>query len=291
MEASSHIHQPSHPHLRWQILGPMGMFVQAFLGVLSLSALLIKRRFEKPQRSWKVWLLDNSKQAFGALLQHSLNMFLAILLSQSNQSDNWDWYFINFAADVCIGVPLCYVGLQVVEYIGLRYDIEELNTGVYVDREIYTPDLDHLDPTYLSNKAIDYRIWIIQLAWWGLIVSIVKAFLFFVLQFFSTPLELTAGFLLGWLDMYPNVKLILIMMIIPLILNWIQFWVQDNILKAKKETNDRFMSLSLIRKSKSVCYHPRGRNENFNSMKSTQLSKKSNSFCTNKEMQDMALNI
>jgi hypothetical protein len=51
-----------------------------------------------------VWVLDISKQIFSAALAHCINMILAIMLSENHKSDNCDWYFINTACDVVIGV-------------------------------------------------------------------------------------------------------------------------------------------------------------------------------------------
>lgn len=266
-------HDP--PPLRWHILGFGGLIVQGVLGLISLSALLIKRYFEVPKRPWVVWIFDNSKQVFGAFLQHCLNMMLAILLSHANEADNWDWYFMSFVWDILIGVPLCYYGLKLVENIGIRYHIEELNTGVYIKEHHFSPEIEFLDPALIAKKhEVDYRIWVIQLAVWGLIVAAMKVLLFWILQIFAAPLEIAVNFILGWMNAYPNCKLILIMMIIPLFLNALQFWVQDNILKAKKETNYRF---SMMEKCRSVVY---GKNFRFEDRRG---GKRSSSFKERKD--------
>lgn len=260
---------------RCQILGVTGMIVQWVLAILSFCALLIKRKFEYPKRSWKIWLLDNSKQAFGALLQHSLNMTLAVFLSKTNEADNCDWYFINFVSDVMFGVPLCYLGIILVEKIGLKYSIEELNTGVYIRENFYSPEAEHLEPAQMAAKHdIDYRIWVIQVAVWGFIVAIVKLLQLIWLQLFTSPLELASNILLGWLNIYPNLKLLIIMMLIPFVFNSLQFWIQDSILKAKKETNFKFMSMSVMEN----WAQPR---LNFDSVKS---SKKSSSFINHRSV-------
>lgn len=71
-----------------QILGAFGVFIQALLGLLSFSALIVKRYFESPKRPVVVWILDTSKQAFSSVLAHFMNMMLAIILSEKNASDN-----------------------------------------------------------------------------------------------------------------------------------------------------------------------------------------------------------
>ncbi|CAI2377316.1 unnamed protein product [Moneuplotes crassus] len=269
------VHNSPPPPLKCHILGFGGLIVQGILGLISLSALLVKRYFEKPKRPWVVWIFDNSKQVFGAFLQHCLNMMLAILLSHTNEADNCDWYFINFICDILIGVPLCYLGLKMVENIGLKYHIEELNTGVYIKELHYSPDIEFLDPAILAKKhEVDYKIWIIQIAVWGLIVASMKVLLFCILQIFAVPLEIAVKVCLGWLNIYPNIKLVLIMMVVPLVCNALQFWIQDGILKAKKEINYRF---SLMERCKSVMYDKNFRFED------RKKGKRSSSFKAKKE--------
>lgn len=241
-----------------KILGIAGFFVQAALAILSFGLLLIKRHFETPKRTWKVWMFDNSKQVFSALLQHSLNMILAVYLSRANAADDCEWYFLNFACDIFLGVTLCYIGIKTVENIGVRYHIDELNTGVYTT----------------SESEVDYKVLIIQMAVWGMIVSLVKILLFFFQLIFSIPLEFFSEITLGWLNAFPTVKLILIMMVIPLLFNGLQFWIQDNILKSKEETSLKFMSSGALERAKSLNAN---RTSGFDSVLST---KKSSSFVT-----------
>eukprot|EP00920_Eleutheroschizon_duboscqi_P013884 GHVT01032492.1.p1 GENE.GHVT01032492.1~~GHVT01032492.1.p1 ORF type:complete len:197 (+),score=27.61 GHVT01032492.1:542-1132(+) len=77
-----------------QLLGEFGGFgwwIQGALGLLSFSSLLIKRFRERPRRSWKVFILDSSKQATGAFTIHMLNLIFAALLSWHGTSDPCNW--------------------------------------------------------------------------------------------------------------------------------------------------------------------------------------------------------
>ena len=49
-----------------EILGPLGLIIQGILGVMSLSALFVKRYLEFPKRPWRIWFLDTSKQVISA---------------------------------------------------------------------------------------------------------------------------------------------------------------------------------------------------------------------------------
>lgn len=78
---------------------------------------------------------------------------------------------------------------------------------------------------------IEYLVWGTQLIIWNLIVVVSKIFLY-VIQFkLSSVLQLAGDFLFDWLNGMPNLKLIIVMVFVPLILNGIQFWIQDNFLK------------------------------------------------------------
>ena len=236
----------------WDILGPFGIFIQALLGLLSFSALIVKRFFEHPKRPFIVWVLDTSKQAFSSTLAHLLNMFLAMLLSHHNESDNWEWYFINITVDVILGVFLWYYILMLIETIALRYHISALNTGNYVRMDLEDQWMFDFDPTKQTElNDVDLRIWLLQIVIWGLIVTTVKFILFFFQMFSAPVLEFIGDILIGWLLAYPKIKLLVIMMLAPFLLNVFQYWIQDNFLKAKKTRNKLFSKFLPLKRRNS----------------------------------------
>ncbi|CAI2378105.1 unnamed protein product [Moneuplotes crassus] len=237
-----------------EILGFFGLVIQCILGLLSFMALLVKRFFENPKRSCLVWALDISKQIFSAALAHCINMALAIVLSGSNQSDNCDWYFITTATDVIIGIFLCYVILMGVERIASYYEIYELNTGVYIrENKMFQIDVENFQPEHQAERfEIDYKIYFIQLIVWGLVVCVAKLIIYLLHLVLAPVLELGTTFLIGWLNAYPNLKLVIIMILIPCIFNAIQFWIQDNILKANKKSNIEFLVNARIARSMTM---------------------------------------
>lgn len=240
-------------HQRWQILGGFGIVIQGLLGILSFLALVVKRYFEHPKRPVIVWLLDTSKQAFSCILAHWMNMVLAVLLSSANESDNWEWYFINITVDVFLGVFLWYLMLKAIEKAAMKYEITMLNTGNYVNMDYDAEVAWDFEPTKQTDiDDIDFRIWIAQIAVWGLIVIIVKLVLYCFQLLFAPVLESISAILIGWLKMYPNIKLVLIMVIWPFILNAVQFWIQDNILKSKKSRNKEFSQFISLKPRNSM---------------------------------------
>ena len=89
----------------------------------------------------------------------------------------------------------------------------------------------------MEIEEIDYKIWALQMAVWGIIVIIVKVILYLIQLTLADVLEMGTTILIGWLNIYPNLKLVLIMIVVPFFLNSIQFWIQDSMLKANKQKN------------------------------------------------------
>lgn len=252
-------------------MGFIGIIVQILLGVISLSALLIKRYMENPKRPWIIWLLDTSKQVFSAFMAHFMNVFAAMFLNlESQESDDCDWYFVNICSDVLIGTALCYLILKTIEIVAIHNQIFVLNTGMYVKEDYQIMNADEIDPTQRQKvNKIDYSIWAIQILVWTFIVIIVKVLLGLIMKLIAPTLEFVTSVLIGWMNIYPTLKLILIMMVIPMTLNAIQFWVQDNILMAQKEKNIEFSAASRL--SRSLTVKPKAENY-FQSFKRTKRS-------------------
>lgn len=66
-----------------QLLGPVGLIVQACMGVFVVLSLVVKRQYEGnvkegiPRRTWKVWSLDVGKQLIGQAFVHFLNIWVS----------------------------------------------------------------------------------------------------------------------------------------------------------------------------------------------------------------------
>lgn len=74
-----------------------------------------------------------------------------------------------------------------------------------------------------------------QLTFWLIIVIIAKILLAAFQLLFADVLEAFGNFVLYPVRNHGRVKLVIIMIIVPLLLNSMQFWIQDNILKLNKE--------------------------------------------------------
>lgn len=140
-----------------------------------------------------------------------------------------------------LGVFLCYFFLRGVEKLALCLGVGSFNTGNYInintDKTISTEaEYEHK----FDSGEIDIKVWLLQIIVWGIIVATVKIILFFFQMLIAEFLELLSKILIGWLHIYPKLKLIFIMMVVPFLLNTFQYWVQDNFLKHKKSKDKEF---------------------------------------------------
>ena len=92
-------------------------------------------------------------------------------------------------------------------------------------------------------------IWIPQLTVWLIIVVMTKIMtLYFMLQFIFPLNEFVAVLFSALPPHEPEVELVLVMIIIPTIMNTIQFWITDTFLKLQQEeeTGDSELDQGLI---------------------------------------------
>jgi len=74
---------------------------------------------------------------------------------------------------------------------------------------------------------------LIQFIIWNAIVVVSKTVLFYFELLLSNPIIDVAVFLIGWIQPYETLELILVIIIVPVIMNGLAFWIQDNFLKKK----------------------------------------------------------
>lgn len=202
-----------------QLLGDaMSLLIQGLLGVSALGTLVVKRVLEVPKRQFRVFVYDVSKQAIGQLYAHGLNLLIAIRLTQP-EGDQCIWYFVNFIVDVVCGLPLTYGLVWVTNRLAYRYHWTSLLSGEYVQ----------------DNSCVN-RSYLKQIGVWLLVVTLTKLLL---LGLVLVPAQ--GGLLqLGTTMLRPvtrhdneTLELIVVMVLVPLSLNIVQYWVQDAFLKGK----------------------------------------------------------
>ncbi|XP_050431801.1 store-operated calcium entry regulator STIMATE-like [Adelges cooleyi] len=188
------------------LVGNFGWFLQGLLASLAFLCLIIKRFCEPKydRRPWKVWFFDTSKQGLGALLMHSANL----LLAGQFQGDPCTWYMIHFLLDSSLGLLLIFCGIRFSQHIARVKNWETFNFGEY-------------------GKPESVRIWLVQC---GLYLTLLICVKFVITLLISLNIwQVVTKFIMApFTD--PRTELTIVMLIIPLFINALMFWVTDDIL-------------------------------------------------------------
>jgi hypothetical protein len=206
--------------------GVFALGVQALLAFLCITTLIIKRYQETPRREWIVWFMDASKQGASSSMGHMSNIILSIIIAESIQDDNSDecqWYCTAYISDCVFGTCFNFILLMLFERIIAAVSpahAEYFKFGVYGD-----------PPSVLR--------WLPQVAIWLVIVIISKCLVLSVLFAFIHPLDVTGKAIFSHFHNYPKLELLMVMIVIPMILNSVQFWVTDTFLKLNDESLQR----------------------------------------------------
>ena len=201
--------------------GPYEIFIQCVLAITAVAALVYKRSIESDQRSWLVWTLDCSKQAYASALQHITNMVLGVLFARGGTASECIWYLVNFTITVACGLVLLSLAMRLYNYIVERYQWTLLRTGEYG-----TPPL--------SWKQ-SWKPWLAQTLVWGLLASAEKfVTAFAVILPLRNLLDNVASALEAPFVGRPRLELVLTMVIGPMLLNALFYWVIDGLIMRKR---------------------------------------------------------
>lgn len=199
-----------------------GLAVQALLmaccgGVFYLKLQNEEKSLGLDARSRGEFILDASKQVFGAIWLHCMNLGFAIVSS----GDECEWYWINIMVDTTLGTAVSYLLLRIaMAFIKKKFTEEEADD--FKPGE-YKTDLGQIDNT---------KYWK-QLFVWLVVVSCMKILMAVFMFLFSGPLLAIAGVILAPFLMLPWLKLLVVMIVCPLIMDGFQIWMVDNFLKRK----------------------------------------------------------
>lgn len=120
-----------------ELFGLFGIIVQMALGIISVGSLVVKKFLPSEKRSWKVFCLDIWKQLSTSLFAHFVNVFLAVYLeNMTNYGNGCVWYFMNLSLDCVFGLILAYILFKIVDHYAVKYNIEVLKSGVYMDESV-----------------------------------------------------------------------------------------------------------------------------------------------------------
>ncbi|KAJ7693899.1 vacuolar membrane protein-domain-containing protein [Mycena rosella] len=198
-----------------RLLGPIALTVQGLMGVLVILSLVYKRHREKPMRLWKIWLFDVSKQIAGQMFVHSVNVFISDVGSHHSSSNACVFYFLNVLIDTTLGVGLIYVILRVLTSImSERFHLKGFESGIY-------------------GNPPSFKYWLRQAAIYVLALTTMK-FLVIALMALLPGLFTLGAWLLSWTSTGEGdaLQVIFTMGVFPILMNILQFWLIDSIVKA-----------------------------------------------------------
>lgn len=199
-----------------QLLGPLALGIQASMGGLAILSLVVKRSYENPPRPWWIWFFDVSKQVFGALGLHVINLLISITSSHSEVPDSSDnpctWYFLNLVLDTTLGVPILWFFLYIIHMTAFRVGITGIISGQYGDPPRWSA---------FTKQAGLYLL--------GMMCM--KSVLYSIEQMLPW-LDDIGDFLLSWTNKSPELQVVFVMLIFPVIMNTLQYYLIDTIIQS-----------------------------------------------------------
>ncbi|KAJ1331197.1 hypothetical protein MN608_04655 [Microdochium nivale] len=229
-----------------RLLGPFALIIQMALGGLALLALVYKRYRERPQRPVKIWFFDVSKQLVGSVLVHIANVFMSMLTSgrfsvkvapvtvqtaaamllrraaEATGDDTYtpnpcSFYLLNLAIDTTLGIPILLILLKI-------------TTGLIAHTPLGKPAESIQSGHYGSPP---------RASWW-----LKQSFIYFcglfgmkicvLLIFLILPWIARIGdWALGWTEGNERLQIVFVMMLFPLIMNILQYYIIDNFIMEK----------------------------------------------------------
>ena len=219
----------SNEESKCEMFGGFGFLIQAILGAAAFSILILKRYLEKPRRPWKIWFYDVAKQIISSLVLHLFNLIIsAVLSNDENDADACVWYFVTVVLDCTLGAFLSYIFMWLVDGVVSVSNLEILKTGLYYEE-------------YMKGNKKFYKLkwkkYGAQLGVWLVVTLVVKLILLIMLKICKLFLVNLGGFFLSPFS-NAKVRLVMVMIIFPVLLNALYFWVVDNILKLKESDKD-----------------------------------------------------
>ena len=197
--------------------GAFAYLLQAGLMTAAIATLVYKRSTERPRRPWLVWFFDASKQAFAGVLQHFVNIAFGVIFARSSSASECSWYLVNIAISVVCGVVILWAIMKAYNHCVNSCQLTLLRSGEYGDPP-------------------KWHAWLAQLLIWSFFASAEKVLTAAVV---IVPLHADLDEFASWIEQplvpYPELELLLVMVIAPVLLNMGFFWVIDNIIMRKRQ--------------------------------------------------------
>jgi len=204
-----------------QLLGPTALVVQALMGVLVILSLVFKRHREERKRPWRIWLFDVSKQVFGQMFVHGVNVLISDVGSHNSAGNACVYYFLNILIDTTLGVALIYVILRALTHIlADRAHLKGFESGQY-------------------GNPPSFEFWLRQAAVYVLSLTSMKLLVVGLFAIYPGIFKI-GDWLLSWTRTSNGedaIQVIFTMGLFPIIMNILQFWLIDSIVKASQDSS------------------------------------------------------
>ncbi|PKX98523.1 STIMATE family protein [Aspergillus novofumigatus IBT 16806] len=204
-----------------RLLGPFSILVQAALGSLALLSLVYKRWRERPQRPVKVWAFDVSKQVFGSAMLHLANLLMSMFsagqfeITSKYRPNPCSFYLLNLGIDTTLGIPILIFILHILNRLAA-----------------YTPLANPPESIESGNYGAPPRA-----AWWFKQAMIyffgllgMKICVFFLIQLLPFIVKI-GDWALRWTEGNTALQIIFVMLLFPVIMNAIQYYIIDTFIK------------------------------------------------------------
>ncbi|TFK55645.1 hypothetical protein OE88DRAFT_1622416, partial [Heliocybe sulcata] len=196
-----------------RLLGPTALIVQGCMGVLVILSLIFKRQRETPKRPWRIWLFDVSKQVLGQLFVHGVNVLISDVGAHRGAGNACVFYFLNILIDTTVGVAIIYLFLHLsTNLLAVKLNLKGFESGQY-------------------GNPPSANYWARQAAVYVLAITTMKLLVIALFSLFPGIFQIGA-WLLAWLGPTDTVQVIFVMGIFPIMMNILQFWLIDSIVKA-----------------------------------------------------------
>ncbi|EMC95761.1 hypothetical protein BAUCODRAFT_148638 [Baudoinia panamericana UAMH 10762] len=233
------------PQAECHLLGPFALLIQGLLGAFALLSLVFKRYRENPKRPWRIWFFDVSKQVFGSMLTHVLNLAMSMLSSvdmvnaakkagvtsaindpEGRMPNPCSFYLLNLAIDTTLGIPVLYLLLKVLHALFLHTAVAKPPESIQSGH--YGPPGGPPKWSWYLKQLMIYFI--------GLVFM--KLFVFFL--FAAIPqLPWIGDWALRWTKGNEVLEVTFAMFVFPLAMNAVQYWVIDNFIMDKKQSGQK----------------------------------------------------
>ncbi|KAH9833660.1 vacuolar membrane protein-domain-containing protein [Rhodofomes roseus] len=198
-----------------RLLGPTALVTQGLMGVLVVASLIYKRHRESPRRPWRIWLFDVSKQVIGQMVIHGVNVLVSDTIAHLSSGNACVFYFLNILLDTTIGVGIIYFILHITTWLlSEKCQLKGFESGQY-------------------GSPPSFNYWIRQATVY--IFSLLSMKMLVIALFAVWPgIFMLGDWLLTFLGPSDAVQVIFTMGLFPIMMNIIQFWLIDSIVKSSQ---------------------------------------------------------